>query len=81
MASLLFALPPRLRYKLTVGMWGELLWEMWRPPSTWNPFLRWWYQAGYWLVVALFNVFPLPQQSGVRESFAYAGESSIAATA
>ena len=36
---------------------------------------RWAWQAGYWLVVALFNVFPLPQQSGVRESFAYAGES------
>ncbi len=69
------ALTPRLRYKLTVGMWGELLWKMWRPPSDWNPLLRWWYQAGYWLVVALFNVFPLPQQSGVRESFAYAGES------
>ncbi len=26
-------------------------------------------------MVALFDVFPLPQQSGVRESFAYAGES------
>ena len=26
-------------------------------------------------MVALFNVFPLPQQSGVRESFAFAGES------
>src|SRR5208283_6164580 len=33
------------------------------------------WQVGYRLVVALFNVFPLPQQSGVRESFAYAGES------
>jgi long-chain acyl-CoA synthetase len=33
------------------------------------------YRAGYYLVVALFNVFPLPQRSGVRESFAYAGES------
>ena len=31
--------------------------------------------VGYYLAVALFNVFPLPQQSGVRESFAYAGES------
>jgi long-chain acyl-CoA synthetase len=69
------ALTPRLRYKLAVGMWGELLWEMWRPPQNWNPFKRWAWQAGYWLVVALFNVFPLPQQSGVRESFAYAGES------
>src|SRR5208283_5365159 len=71
----LIGLPPHLRRKLAVGMWGELLWKMWRPPENWNPFRRWAYQAGYWLVVALFNVFPLPQQSGVRESFAYAGES------
>jgi long-chain acyl-CoA synthetase len=71
----LIALTPRLRRKLATGMWGELLWEMWRPPRDWDPFKRWAWQAGYWLVVALFNVFPLPQQSGVRESFAYAGES------
>jgi long-chain acyl-CoA synthetase len=70
-----YALTSRLRHKLAVGMWGELLWKMWRPPSDWNPFRRWAWQAGYWLVLALFNVFPLPQQSGVRESFAYAGES------
>ncbi len=69
------ALPPRLRRKLAVGMWGELLWEMWRPPQSWNWFMRLSYKVGYYLVVALFNVFPLPQQSGVRESFAYAGES------
>jgi len=69
------ALPPRLRRKLAVGMWGELLWEMWRPPLGWNWFMRLSYWVGYYLVVALFNVFPLPQQSGVRESFAYAGES------
>jgi long-chain acyl-CoA synthetase len=71
----LVALPPHLRHKLAVGMWGELLWEMWRPPANWNPFVRFAYRAGYYLVVALFDVFPLPQQSGVRESFAYAGES------
>lgn len=71
----LIALPPRVRHKLAVGMWGEMLWEMWRPPPTWNPLMRVAYRAGYYLVVALFNVFPLPQQSGVRESFAYAGES------
>ena len=71
----LMALPPRLRRKLAVGMWGELLWEMWRPPQNWNWFMRLSYKVGYYLVVALFNVFPLPQQSGVRESFAYAGES------
>jgi long-chain acyl-CoA synthetase len=69
------ALPPRMRRKLAVGMWGELLWEMWRPPQNWNWFMRLSYWVGYYLVVALFDVFPLPQQSGVRESFAYAGES------
>jgi len=71
----LWALPPRLRRKLAVGMWGELLWEMWRPPQEWNWFTRLSYKVGYYLAVALFNVFPLPQKSGVRESFAYAGES------
>ncbi len=71
----LWALPWRYRRKLAVGMLGELLWEMWSPPRTWNPFLRLSYKVGYYLVVALFDVFPLPQQSGVRGSFAYAGES------
>jgi long-chain acyl-CoA synthetase len=71
----LIALPARVRHKLAVGMWGEMLWEMWRPPQGWNAFKRLSYNVGYYLVVALFDVFPLPQQSGVRESFAYAGES------
>ena len=69
----LLALPPRLRHRLAVGMHGERLWGMWRPPRSMNLFARWWQQAGYYLVVALFNVFPLPQESGVRESFAFAG--------
>ena len=72
----LFAMPPRIRHKLAVGMLGERLWEMWQPPASMNLIARWWQQAGYYLVVALFNVFPLPQQSGVRESFAFAGESA-----
>ena len=71
----LIAMPHRIRRKLAVGMLGERLWSMWRPPASINVFARWWQQAGYYLVVALFNVFPLPQQSGVRESFAFAGES------
>ena len=71
----LIAMPPRIRNKLAVGMLGERLWGMWRPPASMNVFARWWQQLGYYLVVALFNVFPLPQQSGVRESFAFAGES------
>jgi long-chain acyl-CoA synthetase len=71
----LIAMPPRIRHKIAVGMLGERLWGMWRPPRSMNILARWWQQAGYYLAAALFNVFPLPQQSGVRESFAYAGES------
>lgn len=71
----LIAMPPRIRHWLAVGMHGERLWGMWRPPASMNVIARWWQQAGYYLVMALFNVFPLPQQSGVRESFAFAGES------
>jgi long-chain acyl-CoA synthetase len=71
----LWSLPAHIRRRLAVGMWGELLWKMWHPPQEWNWFMRLSYKVGYYLVVALFNVFPLPQQSGVRESFAYAGES------
>ena len=71
----LIAMPARIRNKLAVGMLGERLWGMWRPPASMNLFARRWQQVGYYLVVALFNVFPLPQQSGVRESFAFAGES------
>jgi long-chain acyl-CoA synthetase len=71
----LIAMPARIRNRLAVGMLGERLWGMWRPPASMSVFARWWQQLGYYLVVALFNVFPLPQQSGVRESFAFAGES------
>jgi long-chain acyl-CoA synthetase len=36
--------------------------------------VRAWLRVQYALVVLLFNVFPLPQKSGFRRSFAYAGE-------
>ena len=37
------------------------------------PGKRWAYQIGYWLMTALFTTFPLPQNSGFRESFRFAG--------
>jgi long-chain acyl-CoA synthetase len=58
-----------------MAMGGEALEEMRRPPRDWFTAKRWAYQLGYWLVTALFNVFPLPQFSGFRESFRFAGES------
>jgi len=70
----LYALPMRLRHHLATAMRGELLIEMRRPPCVRFFLRRWLDQLDYFLVVALFNVFPLPQRSGYRESFAYAGE-------
>jgi long-chain acyl-CoA synthetase len=72
---ILAALPLRYRHKLAVAMWGELLQAMRLPPPD-IPFIkRCVERISYGLVVALFNVFPLPQRTGFRGSFAFAGES------
>jgi long-chain acyl-CoA synthetase len=72
---ILVALPLRFRHRLATAMGGETLRRMRRPPRDWLFAKRTAYQAGYWLVTALFNLFPLPQFSGFRESFRFAGES------
>jgi long-chain acyl-CoA synthetase len=72
---ILAALPLRFRHRLAIAMGGESLQRMRRPPREWFFAKRWAYQLGYWLVTMLFNVFPLPQLSGFRESFRFAGES------
>lgn len=69
------ALPFRYRHRLAVAMIGELLHAMRHPPADTPLLKRWIERLSYALVVALFNVFPLPQRTGFRESFAYAGES------
>ncbi len=70
----LAALPMRFRHRLAVAMGGERLAEMRRPPREW-PFARRWLQRmNYFLLVSLFNVFPLPKKSGFRESFRFAGD-------
>jgi len=72
---ILAALPLRFRHRLATAMGGESLQKMHRPPRDWFFARRWAHWFGYWLVTALFNVFPLPQFSGFRESFRFAGES------
>jgi long-chain acyl-CoA synthetase len=72
---LMFAMPAKYRHKLAIAMQGELLAEMRNPPKQMNVFRRAIEVLSYWLVTALFDVFPLPQRSGFRESFAFAGES------
>ena len=70
----LAALPFRLRHRLAVAMGGERLAEMRRPPQEWFFLRRWLHRVNYYLVVSLFNVFPLPKRSGFRESFRFVGE-------
>ena len=73
---ILAALPGRFRHRLAVAMIGERLHEMKHPPANMNMIRRSIQRLNYFLVVALFNVFPLPQAAGFRESFSFAGESA-----
>ena len=73
---ILAALPLRFRHRLATTMAGETLQNMRRPPRDWFFVKRAAYYLGYLLATALFNVFPLPQHSGFRESFRFAGESA-----
>jgi len=73
---ILAALPARFRHRLATAMGGETLHEMRHPPKEWFPPKRWLCYLNYWLVTALFGVFPLPQFSGFRDSFRFAGESA-----
>ena len=73
-ALILSALPGRFRRRFAIAQEGERL-RFWRRPPTGTPLLRrlrW--RAEYFLVVVIFNTFSLPQKSGFRRSFAYAGE-------
>ena len=73
---ILFALPVRFRHHLATAMGGETLRDLRHPPAEWFFAKRWLFQLNYFLVVSLFNVFPLPQLSGFRESFRFAGDSA-----
>jgi long-chain acyl-CoA synthetase len=69
-----YALPARFQRRFAIAMEGEKL-RGWRHPSKsagWFTRLR--LRAQYGLTVGLLNVFPLPQKSGFRRSFAFAGE-------
>ena len=72
-AWILPALPWRLRNRLATAMRGERLAEMRNPPNSVNIFKRTIERVDYFLALALFNVFPLPQHSGFVKSFAHAG--------
>jgi long-chain acyl-CoA synthetase len=71
----LTALPARLRHRLATATDGEAL-EALRTPPPGRGFPGTTYDRVKWFLgVSLLNLFPLPRQTGFRESFAYAGES------
>lgn len=73
-ALIMAALPGRFRRNFAIAQEGERL-RFWRRPPEGTPLfrrLRW--LAQYFLVVTIFNTFSLPQKSGFRRSFDFAGE-------
>ena len=73
-ALVLYALPAKLRRKVAVAMSGEMLLDLRHGRNQGNALLNVLAPPAYWLLTALFNVFPLPRQYGFRRSFAHAGE-------
>ena len=75
---ILYALPGIFRRNVAVAMRGEMLEDFrhFRNPDQ-PPGNKSFYLLGplaYWLVTALFNVFPLPRQRDFQASFAHAGK-------
>jgi long-chain acyl-CoA synthetase len=74
-ALVLYALPGPLRRRVAAAMSAEMLLDYRRMRNQGNWLLNLLAPATYWLLTALFNVFPLPQSGrGFRRSFGHAGE-------
>ncbi len=68
------ALPRRIRRRLAIAMDGERLMGYRQRPAGTGLFTRMRYFVQYFLVIGVFNAFPLPRRSGFRRSFQFAGE-------
>jgi long-chain acyl-CoA synthetase len=73
-ALVLYALPPKLRHHVAAAMSGEMLLDLRLGRNQSNGLANLLAPAAYWLITALFNVFPLPRARGFRRSFTHAGE-------
>jgi long-chain acyl-CoA synthetase len=72
-ALVISVLPGRFRRRLAIAMIGELLRD-WRHPARGTSLpARLFWRIPYWLALCLFNAFSLPQESGFRRSFSFAG--------
>jgi long-chain acyl-CoA synthetase len=73
-----YALPGRVRRRIAVAMAGDMLddYRHFRNPERPAGQKSSFYLPGpliYWLLTALFNVFPLPRRRNFQQSFAHAG--------
>ncbi len=71
---ILYALSSSDRQHVAVAMSGKLLTGWRRGQAERHRLVAALTPVAYWLVTALFNVFPLPRGAGLRQSFAHAGE-------
>ena len=71
---ILYALPFHIRHRVAIAMAGEMLLDYRKGRNQGSAWLNFLSPFAYWLITALFNVFPLPQYSGFRRSFQHAGE-------
>ena len=70
----MYALPGRVRRHVAIAMSAEVLGDLRRGRGQGNAMLNAMAPMGYWLITALYNVFPLPRRRGFRKSFGHAGE-------
>jgi long-chain acyl-CoA synthetase len=71
---ILYALSRVDRDHVAVAMSGRLLTGWKQGKAERHAAVAWLTPVAYWLVTAMFNVFPLPRGAGLRRSFAHAGE-------
>jgi len=71
---ILYALPFHIRHRVAIAMAAEMLLDYRKGRNQGSTLLNFLSPFAYWLITALFNVFPLPQYSGFRRSFQHAGE-------
>jgi long-chain acyl-CoA synthetase len=71
---ILYALSSNDRDHVAVAMSGRLLNQWRRGQAERHRAVAWLTPLAYWLLTALFNVFPLPRGAGLRRSFFHAGE-------
>ena len=70
---ILYALPGKMRRRVAVAMAGEMMLNFRKSRNPGNWFLNLCGPPSYFLITALFNVFPLPQLGNFRKSFQHAG--------